>query len=79
MKIRIYERDGVLNEIELACDPRQVSALEDGSIVYALDNSTFGVYEGMKKRWRIKNKYNANILNIINNEILIGWSNGKVI
>ena len=64
-----------------------LAPLHKSKFIFALENGSCGVYDGKKRLWRLKGKYQAtSTLGIIrkNNKnltklfVVIGWQNGKV-
>ncbi len=68
----------------------KISGLEPlykSKFIFALENGSCGVYDGKKRLWRLKGKYQAtSIFGLIRKNkkkltkmfVVIGWQNGKV-
>ena len=81
-EIRVFWNDDAIAVTERR---RQGLAHLSGSrFGYALENGTVGVYEGRKRKWRIKSKNRVTAFSAFDltgdgrKEICVGWSNGKL-
>jgi len=82
--IRIFNGDAIIGEIsenEAVTHLCKISATKFG---YGLVNGTVGVYDGSTRIWRIKSKQRITSMQCFdvtgdgNDELVCGWSNGKI-
>lgn len=82
--IRFYQNESVIFEINENTKIIQVEFISQEWFAYALENGTVGVYKDHEKKWKRKEKGNVSDLIAYDfnsdkeNELLIGWSTGKI-
>ena len=83
-EIRVFANDNAISEVTEAEKVVGLAHLSGSRFGYALENGTVGVYEGKKRRWRIKSKNRVTAFSAFDltgdgrMEICVGWSNGKL-
>jgi Bardet-Biedl syndrome 2 protein len=82
-KIRIYKQDKFVRELIENGPVKQIVKVGQ-LLAFILKNGTVGVYDEYVRLWRIKSKCSAtsaapyDLLGMGQNQIIIGWENGKL-
>ncbi|XP_032139812.1 Bardet-Biedl syndrome 2 protein isoform X2 [Sapajus apella] len=82
--IRVFKEDEIVAEMTETEVVTSLCPMYGSRFGYALSNGTVGVYEKTARYWRIKSKNHAMSIHAFDlnsdgvNELITGWSNGKV-
>ncbi|KAF4525124.1 hypothetical protein B566_EDAN005066, partial [Ephemera danica] len=82
--IRVFKDDNIIGELTETEAVTALTPLKGNNFGYGLSNGTVGVYEKLHRWWRIKSKNKA--VSVFNydidgdgmDELVTGWSNGKI-
>ncbi|XP_065174778.1 Bardet-Biedl syndrome 2 protein homolog [Sycon ciliatum] len=82
--IRFFKGEDMVAEISEADAILDICPLQQHSFAFSLDNGSVGVYEGLRRMWRIKSRnvptsllaYDYNLDGEV--EVVSGWSKGKI-
>lgn len=83
--IRVFREDQLIAEMQETETVTSLCPFVNSRFGYALSNGTVGMYERSTRNWRIKSRNNPVDLQSFDvngdgiDELVIGWSNGKVI
>uniref|UniRef100_A0A804HJV2 Bardet-Biedl syndrome 2 protein homolog n=1 Tax=Homo sapiens TaxID=9606 RepID=A0A804HJV2_HUMAN len=82
--IRVFKEDEIVAEMTETEIVTSLCPMYGSRFGYALSNGTVGVYDKTSRYWRIKSKNHAMSIHAFDlnsdgvNELITGWSNGKV-
>lgn len=82
--IRVFKEDEIVAEMTETEVVTSLCPMYGSRFGYALSNGTVGVYDKTARYWRIKSKNHAMSIHAFDlnsdgvNELITGWSNGKV-
>uniref|UniRef100_A0A2I3HJ36 Bardet-Biedl syndrome 2 protein homolog n=1 Tax=Nomascus leucogenys TaxID=61853 RepID=A0A2I3HJ36_NOMLE len=82
--IRVFKEDEIVAEMTETETVTSLCPMYGSRFGYALSNGTVGVYDKTARYWRIKSKNHAMSIHAFDlnsdgvNELITGWSNGKV-
>ncbi|XP_034935482.1 Bardet-Biedl syndrome 2 protein homolog [Chelonus insularis] len=82
--IKVLKKDTILWETKETAPVTFLTKLISSQFAYIVENGTIGIYDGVRRLWRIKSKHKAVSIRSYDidgdgiPELLTGWSSGKI-